>query len=77
LGEPGRLAIPACSESPVTGEKHPEFTPRHHAQAWLRFSFTEQLGIGVGGRLVAKQFADQENRLAMPDYALLDAVRPC
>ena len=64
---------------PVTGEnaslrgKQIEFAPRHSASAWLGIRFTEQLGVGVGGRIMAQQYADPENRVPMPDYALLDA----
>ena len=64
---------------PVTGEnkdlrgKHLAFTPQHSATAWLGIRVTEQVGVGVGGRFMAKQYADPENRVPMPDYALLDA----
>jgi iron complex outermembrane receptor protein len=64
---------------PITGEskdlrgKHVAFAPRHSATAWLGIRLTEQIGIGVGGRIMAKQYADPENRVPMPDYALLDA----
>jgi len=64
---------------PVTGEnkdlrgKYLAFTPQHSATAWLGIRVTEQIGIGVGGRFMAKQYADPENRVPMPDYALLDA----
>jgi iron complex outermembrane receptor protein len=64
---------------PVTGEnqslkgKQVGFSPRHSANAWLRVLFTKQVGIGLGVRAMADQYADAENRVAMPDFALLDA----
>ena len=64
---------------PVTGENQSlrgkllDFAPRHTASAWLGVRLSEQIGIGLGGRFMAKQFADPENRVRMPDYALLDA----
>lgn len=64
---------------PITGEneslrgKRLAYTPLHSATVWLGIRLTEQIGVGVGGRFAAKQFADPENRVPMPDYALLDA----
>jgi iron complex outermembrane receptor protein len=64
---------------PVTGDNRSlrgkllDFTPRHSASAWIGVRLSEQIGIGFGGRFMAKQFADPENRVPMPDYALLDA----
>lgn len=66
------------SPDPVTGDNQslagraPGFTPTHSGSAWLRLSFTESLGIGIGGRFAAEQYADDENRVPLPDYALLD-----
>lgn len=66
------------SPDPVTGEnrnlarKQPGFVPRHTGQLWLRLAFNTHVGLGVGGRWVADQYADNENRLPMPNYALLD-----
>lgn len=66
------------SPDPVTGEnrdlkgKRPVFTPRHMGQLWVRLALTHQVGFGVGGRWLADQYADQENRLPLPNYALLD-----
>ncbi|MET0387433.1 MAG: TonB-dependent receptor [Polyangiales bacterium] len=66
------------ADDPVSGEtvslegKRPGFVPRHMGQLWLRFSITDHIGFGVGGRLVADQFADQANRVKLPSYGLLD-----
>ena len=63
---------------PVSGDdkslrgKQLPFAPRHSATAWVGLRFTEQIGIGFGGRFMAKQYADPENRVPMPDYALVD-----
>jgi iron complex outermembrane receptor protein len=67
------------SPDPVTGDNVSRkgnqvgFAPRHGVNAWLRLLFTKNVGIGLGMRVMAKQYADNENRLPMPDYALVDA----
>lgn len=47
--------------------------PRHSGGAWLRLPLAERLQLGVGTRVMGRQWADDENRLRMPRYALLDA----
>ena len=65
--------------SAVTGEnksfagKTLQYAPRHSGTAWLRLLPTEWLQAGVGARIMGKQWVDDENRLQMPRYALLDA----
>jgi iron complex outermembrane receptor protein len=47
--------------------------PRHSGTAWLRLLLHENLRAGIGMRVMGKQFADDEERLSLPRYALLDA----
>jgi iron complex outermembrane receptor protein len=67
------------SEDPVSGDNvsrkgnQLDFAPRHSGNVWLRILPTRRIGIGVGSRFMGKQFADVENRLPLPSFALLDA----
>lgn len=47
--------------------------PRHAGQLWLRIEPLERLRIGLGSRIRGRMYADDENRLRLPRYALLDA----
>jgi iron complex outermembrane recepter protein len=64
---------------PVSGENvsrngnQVDFAPRHSGNAWLRLFANKHIGAGIGGRFMGKQYADPENRLPLPRYALLDA----
>jgi len=63
---------------PTTGDpvslagKRTTFTPRHSGQLWLRLSPSDRATLAIGGRWVSRQYADQYNQLALPQYALLD-----
>jgi len=63
---------------PTTGDpislagKRTAFTPRHSGQLWLRLAPSERVTLAIGGRWVGRQYADQYNQLALPQYALLD-----
>lgn len=65
--------------SAVTGENISyagnalQYAPRHSATAWLRILPIRELQAGVGTRVMGTQWVDDENRLRMPRYALLDA----
>jgi iron complex outermembrane receptor protein len=67
------------SADPVTGENvsrdgnEVDFAPRHSGTSWLRLLPAKNVGVGVGTRVMGKQFADPENRMPLPRYALLDA----
>jgi len=67
------------SADPVSGDNvsrkgnQLDFTPRHSGNVWLRILPTRRIGLGVGSRFMGEQFADVENRLPLPRYALLDA----
>jgi iron complex outermembrane receptor protein len=50
-----------------------QYAPRHSGTAWLRFLPVTELQLAVGTRVMGEQWADDENRLRMPRYALLDA----
>jgi iron complex outermembrane recepter protein len=47
--------------------------PRHSGSVWLRLSIVANLRAGVGTRVMGRQWADPEQRLRLPRYALLDA----
>jgi outer membrane receptor protein involved in Fe transport len=68
------------SADPVTGENlsrkgnQVELAPRHSGTAWLRLLPVSGVGLGIGTRALGKHFADSENRVPLPAYALLDAA---
>lgn len=47
--------------------------PRHSGTLWARITPAEPVELGVGARFVGRQYADDENRLQLPRYGLLDA----
>lgn len=50
-----------------------QMVPRHSGNVWARGRVSERFGLGVGSRIVGRQYADDQNRFRMPSYALLDA----
>ena len=50
-----------------------QMVPRHSGNFWVRGQLTDKIRLGVGSRIMGKQFADDQNRFQMPNYALLDA----
>jgi outer membrane receptor protein involved in Fe transport len=63
----------------VTGEtrtfdgNYLQMVPRHSGNFWVHGQLTDKIRLGVGSRIMGKQFADDQNRYQMPNYALLDA----
>jgi len=63
----------------VTGEEtnfdgnYLQMVPRHSGNFWVHGQLTDKVRVGVGSRIMGKQFADDQNRFQMPNYALLDA----
>jgi outer membrane receptor protein involved in Fe transport len=65
--------------SAVTGDnvdlsgKTLRLAPRHAGQVWLRMTPLDRVRVGIGSRIRGRQYADDENRLRLPRYGLLDA----
>jgi iron complex outermembrane receptor protein len=65
-------------EDAVTGEQanfkgnQLLMAPRHSGAFWARGLLTDKIKLGIGSRIMGKQFADDQNRLELPSYALLD-----
>lgn len=65
---------PSTGENTDLGGRTVALAPRHAATGWARLRPHPRVGLALGGRVVGSQFADQENRVALPRYALLDAA---
>jgi iron complex outermembrane receptor protein len=50
-----------------------QMVARHSGNVWARGQLTHRLRVGIGSRIVGKQYADDQNRFELPSYALLDA----
>jgi iron complex outermembrane receptor protein len=63
----------------VTGENQTfngnrlQMVPRHSGNFWARGQLTKLIGMGLGSRIMGRQYADDQNRFRMPNYALFDA----
>ncbi len=56
-----------------TGSRAP-FAPRHILNIWTHRRFNRGFGIGFGSRFVSGQFIAADNRFALDDYLVFDAV---
>ncbi|MEZ4330076.1 MAG: TonB-dependent receptor [Polyangiales bacterium] len=52
--------------------RHPTFVARHTGTLWVQATPMDGLGVGVGGRFMGRQFADNENQLPLQAYALMN-----
>lgn len=50
-----------------------QMVPRHSGNFWARGQVNKNVGIGLGSRIMGRQYADDQNRFQMPNYALFDA----
>lgn len=50
-----------------------QMVPRHSGNFWARGQINENVGVGLGSRIMGRQYADDQNRFQMPNYALFDA----
>jgi TonB-dependent siderophore receptor len=52
---------------------HLQMVPRHSGNFWVRGQLSKRMGVGLGSRIMGRQYADDQNRFRMPNYALFDA----
>ena len=70
-----KFVAPSAVDGRIVDLKGKELriTPRHAGNVWLRAQLLQRFGVGVGTRVRGSSYADDENRLRLPRYALLDA----